>query len=202
VAAYKKQQALKSDLKVIKKQVKQIVKSELDFVQEHKYEHFYTNEALSTTGVILDLTDIPQGDTTNERDGANIILKSLQIRAQLTVADSTNVVRFSIFQWKPSSTTDPPGLSDLFCDSLKPWISYFLPLRPSKFKIMYDEVKLFDTYHPYQPIELSFNLNLKIGYDLAATTGPSHVYLIMSSDSTTSSHPQAIVTSLVTFTDS
>lgn len=64
---------------------------------------------MSATATIASLTDIPQGDTDNARDGDALKLKSLMcvFNVNANTGAVRNIIRIIIFQWKPNDSTAP-----------------------------------------------------------------------------------------------
>lgn len=181
-----------SSAPLTKQQVKQMIDSKLQFVQELKFA-FATIGATNctTSGSFYDFALIAQGDTANLRDGMTIILKHIDFRVSAIVGDNTNIIRVVVFHWFPDDAADPPSLAELFNDPAVPSYSQFLSQVPAKFRVLYDRTFLLDTYNMIGQVIGSLPLNQKIGYDIGSNNGKDHVYLMHCSDSGAATHPIA-----------
>jgi len=121
-----------------RKEVRALVREPMEL----KYnEDLRTDSFPSTTaGGIFQLSIIPQGDTVTQRSGDQLMLKSLTIQGDVSVADGTNKVRFIVFQWRPITT---PTIADILsagvvAGTVDVYSLYNFEKR-SQYKILYDK---------------------------------------------------------------
>lgn len=125
-------------------QVKRIVARR----QELKYFAVLSNFAAITAATyMIDLTQIPQGDTDSTRDGDHLMLcgtPEFHVRFQndLTGAgDAGAMYRLIIFQWHPSNGTAPIG-SDILLTGVSgavDYTSFYSHDKRQLYTILYDE---------------------------------------------------------------
>jgi hypothetical protein len=63
-----------------------------------------SNNAMTTTPVLFQLSQVPQGVPDSSRIGDRLYWRDIECRGWMEVGDPTNLVRFIIFQWKPNTT--------------------------------------------------------------------------------------------------
>lgn len=128
-----------------------------------------------------DLSSIPNGNTSSSRVGASIQAKRLRIKWVAAMGDATNLIRFSIFYWKPNDAVDVPQASEIYQTS--GCLSPLLMISPNRFTLLYDKLVFFDTYHPIRSGEMELRLGEYISYVPGLDTGMNHLYLVVQSDS-------------------
>jgi len=117
--------------------------------QELKFRLFTaTPFGIPNTGVFINMSQVPQGDTDNTRNGDTILVKSIQIKGIITIQQPLNVVRVIVFQWKPRNTpvaviTDQgPRFEKILLNGLgaapDPW-SYYTKDYASQYRILWDK---------------------------------------------------------------
>jgi len=147
----------------------------------------------NATTQFADLTAIPVGTGNNARTGTEVKLKELDIKFVCALADTYNFVRFILFEWIPSDSSDGPGASEIFNTNFSSGNNDFFcginQLRPSRFRILHDQTC---DLHAANVIE-SHHIKMKLGwtcnFDTGSTTGRNHLYLAYISDSTAVTHP-------------
>lgn len=71
-----------------------------------KYENIASSlNSVGTTWVEVDMTDIDVGDSLGHRDGAKILLKSINIQGILQTGDDTNAIRLVVALWDGRTAT-------------------------------------------------------------------------------------------------
>jgi len=173
------------------KKIVNIVKS---IVNQDKQLKWIPNDSgiiSSTTSLLIyDITSaVSQGITATTRVGTSIRLKRLKVRLSWVTGDITQLVRFFIFRWIPSSTSDTPTASELQDITGNAVMTTFLDYRPSRFKILYDRIQNLDTYNPTHYISFDLPLDFVAEFDIGVNTGRNHLYAGYASDSGAVPHP-------------
>ncbi len=75
---------------------------------EHKVHSFQVSQNVSSTGSVVSISDIAQGDTSASRDGNSIRLKSLQVRSTATTNNTANTSS-SVLRWLVVKDNDNQG---------------------------------------------------------------------------------------------
>lgn len=171
---------------------------------ECKY-HCRTEEDLAvdgTTGIVRDLSIIPQGDDDGDRDGNVVSAKWLVVRGRLTNADTAgNVIRIVVARWFGEGAavgpTDFPQQSG--ATTMGPfacWSSKKLNMH-----VLYDQLYKTDTDDPNTLIEFRCKVNSKINFAGSSTASATHnsIILFAISDSSVASHPAISFTSQLSF---
>lgn len=97
--------------------------------------------SVDSTGDVLHLTAITQGDGDSNRDGDQVHLSKIEMRGMVTVADTTNKLRLVVFRWNGDKTPEigdiirnySAGGADL--DFIRPYNHD----HRGNFKILYDK---------------------------------------------------------------
>lgn len=103
-------------------------------------------DAISNTPTLTHLTAIPQGDDnvnlSTKRQGNEIMIRSLQVRGDVSVADSTNLVRIIIFRWLGKSTPLASSILDVTTATTDYYKAHYVLDSSSSFlenyRILYD----------------------------------------------------------------
>lgn len=148
-----------------------------------------------------------QGITRDTRIGVAIHVKSIDLRANLLVADTTNVFRVALIQWHPDNTSDIPASTELLVDILNPTNSPFIFAENRRFTVIRDKTYTLSVNggngvkHLHWHISKGFRRRLGFLVGAGVTTGINHFYLMFVSDSTVAAHPTVQYTSVVNYTD-
>lgn len=201
----KKQQSGKQEVLTRKEmlQVKNMISQKILAVQEKKSFDQGFGSTVDSTGTILKLTTITQGDTDSARDGDHIKLLSVEMRGQFNYADTTNALRNIIFRWNQDDTSSTPTVGDILQSS-----SPFSALnrdneRARKFDIIHDAFLVVANVGP-GTVSDCFKKNMKsiIAFQATASTGTGHLYQMLISDSGAATHPSFNSIFRTYFTDS
>lgn len=173
--------------------------------QEKKYYPYANSGTVGSTGYLLDLTTIPQGDTDTSRDGDALRVTSIQINFAWAAADAYNICRMVMFQWMPASSPgSPPALSDIFVDTADAVISPFAHDTRKSYRILADKTCIVDTDDPMKICKMyvyrKFMRNIQ--YSGGTTTGTGNIYCWLVTDSNVSTHPAVSWSGKTNFTDS
>lgn len=181
-------------------QVKRLINAQA----EHKFLDTLVNQSVDSAGVIWQLSAVPQGDTASSRDGAFLMPKSLQWKGGITVGDTTNFMRVIVFR-----DMDGNGTAPIPTNVLETVSYHGLKNNTNKkrFTFLWDRLYSLSTLGQdgsIRPIQGSLRLaQKKIGF-AATSTAPrtNHLYVLFVSDSGAITHPSALMTFRLNFTDS
>jgi hypothetical protein len=175
---------------------------------ERKFFDVASANAISFSGSVFPLSDIPQGDSDQTRDGDQIMPKSLEIGFQAFCADSSNTVRVVVFRWKPFFSFHNPLASDIL-QSTGTSTGYLSPLNHDKrkqFDLLYDHTVQMVLTMSNSVVSWSRKIKLsaiKCQWNTGQTTDVSNGFYVMAiSDSAAIAHPQLQFYSRVNYTDS
>jgi len=176
-------------------------------INENKQTKWSVNDSgiISSTSSMLffDLSAlVTQSATANGRIGSKIRLTKLKVRLSFVIGDVTQLNRFIVFKWNVSSTSDTPTYGEIFDASITDqWEGHYLPLKPSRFKILFDKTWNMDTYHPTRYHDFTLPLNILTEFDVGVNTGRNHLYIAHVSDSAGVPHPSINFISEIHFFD-
>jgi len=198
--------------KPVAKSVKNYVSNMLNKNIEKKYYNYGIELAgVNTTGTIFPACHPTQGtgDLAN-RIGDRLKLKSLHIRATLTVADTTNVMRLIWFQYNSLSniTTNAPtstNVLDVTGASISPvFAQYLFDSFSEHIVILSDRTYSLSTSNSIKNVNYYVPLKYAkktIRFSAAGTLAYNHIYLLAISDSGTVSHPSLVGSIQSIYTD-
>lgn len=176
-------------------------------ISRHAEKKYHNDDniasSISDTGYTWPLTDVPAGTLDYQRAGDSLYMRSIRVRGQAIVADTTNAVRNIVYQWFDDTT---PTIADIL-HTTSGAASVFSPYvhdQRRKFRVLYDktmilsangnDAKLYDTGYLRPKAK-------KIAFSTGGTTGSNKIYLLQVSDSTVASHPAVTHYSRLTFND-
>lgn len=194
---------------------KQYVKSQISRGQEKKYQQYQTTAAAidPSTGLVQCVSNnIAQGTGENQRIGDKITPKKLRLMYALEGADDYNLVRVLVVQWRQTTASGAPTLSEVLTDNN----SVYAPLGfydedhiPSQCKVLYDKLHMLNgsTSSPIQAKVVRKTISKfkgkKIDFEAGSTNvGNNHIYVLMISDSTAIAHPSVTLNARFEYTDS
>lgn len=199
-----------------KAEIRKIAKRQVGLKQELKYFLINTYDyAISTTPSLFQLSAIPQGDTDTTRDGDRLELSKISLRGQVYCTDVTNIMRFIVFQFRPSAVPvasqilqiGPSGAIDV-------WSNYNHDTR-QEYKILYDKTFTMQgngaaatspftdsSYQHFQRKITNNNFNKNLQYIGGGTGGTNQIYYIAVSDSNLAAHPTITFQAYFNFKDS
>ncbi len=161
----------------------------------------------NTTGAVVNLTAIAQGDTIANRQGNKIRAKYISVsgNVQINASATSSHVRMTIVRDNNGSTTQP-AIGDLFPDVA----TFFAnknktgdPQSNSRFSVLYDEFIMMDVVNIEQvAVRWTSSLDHHIFYTGAAATdeGKGNIYLFIASNEATND-PVVRVDAMVKFID-
>lgn len=166
--------------------------------------------SLSTTPSFTVLNLMQQGDTAGTRDGNKIYLQSVDLRVQLIVADTTNLVRMLLVYDRQSNASNPSavGIANILDVPAAASQALGPQLIPTKrrYNILLDRIFTLDLVDKYTwMIHKHIKINKYTEYNGNAGTVADIItgglYLIFISDSTAVSHPTMQFTAKLFFKD-
>lgn len=157
----------------------------------------------SASGDIFALNLVAQGDNFNNRDGREIIVKSVLIRGTFSVADSYNIIRMMLL-WDIDPDGSLPVLADILESPANPTHSAIAINNTKRFVVLRDKMFKIDTDDPIVNFKLYRKLNHKstfIGTTAAiASLERGGLYLFCVSDSSAATHPGLTVYTRIRYT--
>jgi hypothetical protein len=193
------------------------VRSLINVAQELKFfdSHVYGSTATSTPAQ-FGLSAIPQGATDSTRDGDQVNLRSVEIRADCYLQatggtnDFTDIVRMVIYRWHPMSTTTKPVPADVLLDlsnAESAVTTLFSWDNRRDFTILMDKrvvlsgngpsIAKIDFKHTWKPPGLPSHFS-----NGSTTLQTQGLFLLVMSDSQVATHPLYNYYARVTYADS
>lgn len=185
---------------------KNYLKNYLNKNVEFKYYDHDESTTVDSSGAVYSLTDIPQGDTDITRDGDKLILKNVQLRGTISLADASNAVRIIVFQWHPLDSASIPAVSAII-----QYIGTYGIVSPyhhdgrTQFTVLSDKTYLVNNVSmPYmvfrQRVPLKY-AKKQVAYTAGGSFGYNKIMYLAITDSGTTAHPLVSTQSRVYFTD-
>lgn len=184
--------------------IKKLMKQEILAVQEKKSFDSGFGSTVDNVGTVTKLTTIPQGDTDSSRQGDHIKLHEVQLWAQVNYADTTNAVRLLIIRWnQDDSSAAPSGVTNFF-QTATPFSPYDRDnQRARKFDVIFDHLFVVSNVGPgTEKYVIRKGMKSQIAFQGGANTGTGHLYSVLVSDSSASTHPGVNYVFRTYYTDS
>lgn len=208
----KKPQLSKNTRKAVNKQIKTYLAKNIE-TKSHNVSHYLQP---STTYDSIHLSGLTAGTDDSSRIGDAVTLGSLRVNYMIKPADTTNMIRMVIVQWKELLSGSTPTWGQIFYSSSTSNDAHLLStyhldnLRAGRFVVLYD--KLLKTPvgttagETYSQLTGRIKVNLKFAkrhltYDAASSACYDGIYMLAISDSSTVSHPLINIYSSLTFKD-
>ena len=159
-------------------------------------KRYIINNALlnpSYNGSLVQFTPIPQGDTDSQRQGDQVRLTSVQLRAYVRLtAESSYVFRCIIFRWNEHTSVSVPTVGtvlDIVGSANSPISTYVQDnVRQKLFKILYDKTITIDNTGPStKKFQMKRRLGTPLSFQAGTTDGRGHIYML-----TISNQPPAV----------
>lgn len=163
-------------------------------------KHLDTNvaaTAISTSGIIYALSDIPQGITDVTRIGDSALPKQLQLRWNIVGADTpSNILRCVVFRWKMNTAADVPTINEIF-DSAFSGNYVLAPLTfhdRARYELLMDKVWVSNPNAASTTNTKTGSKSMKmakkaIEFQAGIVDGQNKIYLLIVSDSSAITHP-------------
>lgn len=177
----------------VTKPVKRYVKSQLAKNIEYKYNTYYFGpSSIPNNGVVYNMISIAQGMGDTQRIGDTIKLKTITFKYSVTNADTYNITRLIIFQWKMNNSYPPTFTNVLNGTSPTVYSQYNVDNRQN-FQVLYDRSHTTDADDPIKIVRGRINCKYAkkelTFYAGSASNGNQLIYALAISDSSASSHP-------------
>lgn len=151
------------------------------------------------SGSLWDLTNMAQSATDTTRNGDQVTVKTLQMRASYTFGTSPNEMRLIVFQWLVDDNVDAPIATDILSSvgSALATLAPFQHDNASNYRVLYDTGPLStDTYNThkvfrkiYLPLYKMKKCVKKVKFDGGSTYGTNHLYLLAISNDGAATYP-------------
>lgn len=179
------------------------------FMKKNTELKYHTREAsanaVPSSGYIRDLSIVPQGDESSDRDGNVVALKTLVVRARINNADSSgNMIRIIIGRYyHEGSSAGPQDFPQAATAALNPLAAWSTVQKRGIMKVMHDRVYRVDPDDPNKFIKIVCRVNQKIWFLDETTNAAQRGAIVMyaTSDSTLTTHPTLSYVSQLSFTD-
>jgi hypothetical protein len=166
-------------------QVRQMIHSIVDHEAEDKFFDVVApgGGAVDYNGVIVALSDVPQGTTDLTRIGDSLTVKRLRIssltvyNASVTQSTSINIMRMIVVAWKPFYASVAPTVGTIMTYTGATYAaqSYLTHDGKNQFKVLFDQTVVLDSFHkPTHLFRADLKLNHIISYKNASTTNQSN----------------------------
>lgn len=162
----------------------------------------------NTSGAVVNLTAIAQGDDDNDRQGNKIRAKYIQVQGniKLNASTATDTNTRMVIVRDNNGSTSQPAISDLY-SSVAAFIANKPPFKDpqsnSRFSILMDKwVNVNDISTRAKPVQWSMSLDHHIYFTGGAATdeGKGHLYLFIASSEATAD-PVVAITSVFRYLD-
>lgn len=166
------------------------------------YDELTLPPAITTSGLITNLCQPPQGDGNGERVGDKISMKKLLMRLSLIHQDSTNVVRVMVVKWFEVGS---PGVTSILQATSLNQNQPYAPINWNnrhQFRVLYDNLFATSTNTNAVLVEKIYLKNLGPQQFQLGSTIPEQgsLYLLVVSDSP-SSGPTMYLSWSISYTD-
>lgn len=144
------------------------------------------------TGAIFPITQpIAQGDLRNQRNAAQIYVQNLFFRYQLTVADTSNIVRVVVFRWMDATVPLATSIFEVLPTSGTIHPLSALHYNNRKFiNVLFDQMMTVDSDDPIKIEKAFLAKKYSCWWNTNSTVGQKgQVYIVAVSDSAAVSHP-------------
>lgn len=167
---------------------------------------FQDGVSVSTSGLLVDLSQISEGSANGERSGLAIRPKELSFHYENLTTDATNKTRIMIVIWRDDTAQNNATLAQIYQDvtNALPLSPYHFANYPSKFQVIYDKIHYLDLITDAvagAKVVIRKKLPAQIYFNAGATTGTNKIFLVMWSDSGAASHPTITLSGKFVYTD-
>lgn len=193
-----------------RKQVKAMIKSNIELKY---YAGSLLPTSITSTGACSPVGNIAQGAGQGQRVGDSFQYSLFNFRVVITnnlvAADTSNKVRFIVFQWKPNDLT-APAVTDILLSAT--WDSQYEFDNRHQYRILYDRTFFLtpilegttNTVAPNSTRLLNFKLKpklKKVDCTFGTVNGTNKLYILYISDSLVPVHPTIEYLTNVYYTD-
>lgn len=195
------------------KKIKEVIDSEFQKhiakrLKDAKIKFFtatYSLQNISSSGTLGTIFYPAQGTQDAQRIGDFARMTRIKFRAKLqlpSAAPASSMVRVVLFLWNIDTTSYSPVASDILSNNNVVADYNVDSIRIKKFVPIFDEtVCLTQGGYQVQSIVLDRQVNIKVGFNGASTSGTRQLFYYFVSDVGSSNYPQLQFESNIYFTD-
>lgn len=189
---------------------KAFVKKELHKAIETKYNDETFSQFVDWNGQFQNVTGgISQGITDTQRIGDKIRIRGIQVEGWCTVADTTNLVRICVFQWKQNNALVAPASNYIIQytgSGIAPMSPFNNDLQGGNYVMLYTRVLKLVSGTDKSIVRFRFRVPMKyckrlVEFYVAGTQGTNHIYMMGISDSGAPAHPNLFMMARVWYED-
>lgn len=160
---------------------------------EDRWANYVLNlTSVDNVGTVYAISMPSQGDTYNARQGDSISWLSITGKVSAIHGDTTNLVRFIIFQWIPDNNIDAPSVLKILQTSSPMSMYVGTKNQRAKFRVLKDvlhNVSAQGSPQTLHRVAISGSKMFATKFNAAATTGKGIPYILVISDSGAATHP-------------
>lgn len=159
----------------------------------------------TTTGTVIHLNPVSQGDTNTSRDGNSILAKYLGVRTRSIMHSTATAtyIRYMIIQDTQQVSDTTPTIGDILQD-VSVLSFYDRNLNVGRFKVLHDKVQNLDVINRWSG-QLNFNCSLNHHTKFNGTAGSdiqkNGLYLVLLSNEATGTKPNVTYESRFAYYD-
>lgn len=197
-----------SGRKLTKREKLEVKKMIAQPVEVKYYNKVLTVQSILYSGNLYLISDVPQGIADNDRDGDQLNLTHINLKAEWnasSAATSFNLCRFIVFQWRPQTTPTLNLILTGLGAAIAPLAPYTRDTR-SMYKILYDKMTVLsiansNSVHAFN-LRLRKGYNRRLQYQGGTTVGSNQIYILVVTDDGGAPSPQFSYYSQILYTDS
>jgi hypothetical protein len=160
------------------------------------------SNTIAYTGAMYGLTDVPQGDTDEARDGDSLNKEHILVKYSVICADATNLMRVLVFSWGLTSTPVPGDVFSILGNAQAPF-SYTVQDNKQLLHVYYDRLHCLSLASNVSECgTIDIPVKGKIQFNTGTTTGSNKIFICLLSDSAAATHPTFQGVSIFKFRDS
>lgn len=181
--------------------VKKIVEKETRKQMERKWVEYSFSGTVDNASTVGCVSIIPVGTSNTQRIGDSVEATSMQIYYDVNVADSYNLVRMVVFQWRSDSTPVYTDILDRHGNTAIRPLDFYNQDNKQLYTIIYDKIIQVDDYNPNKLYKKNVDLtkvlsrkNMTIDFDttdIGGTNPLTGFWVLFVSDSGAITHPGA-----------
>lgn len=196
----KKNQVIKS--RKLNKTIRTVAKSVINKQAELKYHDDSNASAPDWSGYLQCASLIPAGSSDTTRVGDQLFMTSMDVRQNVVLGDSTNMLRIIYFIWKLEST---PVAGDILASTLLNTVdaplSHYHKDGRTNFVVLSDRTYTLSGNRTIMTSHFTRKLNKNLYLNGGGTSGKNHVWMLTISDSSAVTHPSLVSNCRIRFRD-
>lgn len=189
-------------------EVRQIAQRTVRNASEKKYfVAGYDANDIDYSGTVYDFSTMVQGTTYQTRSGLDVHYDKVDLRYQVRVADTSNMMRVIFFKFRQNTgLTSAPDNAVIFKGAINSALAPLLGYTVNEgISVLYDRLHTLDAGKPTElgRILLYSNKLGKTSFNAGSTTitGEGKLYMVVVSDSAAAANPVISINAEVYFTD-